>query len=83
MTDGKKIIFLKEIIGDSYEKFERRSERLAAFLETYAPNIIIEKEKELVIKSLDNLIEIFDNAKKFISDVEGPTEEETKEFLHN
>lgn len=78
------VLGMKKLFNEIFfARFNERTDRLVSFLDAWAPNVLIEEEKELVIRNFDEMIFAINAAKEKITLIEAPTPEETKEHVEN
>lgn len=76
------ILSMKELFNEVFfARFNKRTDRLVEFIDTWAPEILIGEEKEAIINNFDEMILAINTAKEKIASIETPTAEETKEYI--
>ena len=80
--EKKVVLDMKEYFNEIlFARFNERIDRLVYCLDTYAPKVVTEEEKELIIRNFDDLIFATNAAKEKIASINTPTEKETRDHL--
>ena len=59
------VLGMKELFNEVFfARFNERTDRLVSFLDTWAPNVLIEEEKESIIRNFDEMIFAINTAKE-------------------